>query len=114
MVNTADDLPEDTERIRRETRAIEKRLGEADFQNESWVVFDPLKLDREDPMITTLSDCLADIWKDLKPGLEALDVDRQRYWNQALWKWRFSFQTHWGRHAIDALRAIHFQLQDVG
>ena len=82
-------------------------------QDEFWTVFDPLKLGGEDPVVTTLSDCLADIWRDLKPGLEAMDANRERYQNDALWEWTFSFQTHWGRHAIDALRAIHFQLEDM-
>ena len=113
-VTSAGDLPEDTERITQQRRAIEQRLTEAGFQNESWVVFDPLRLDREDPLITTLSDGLADIWRDLKPGLEALDTNREKYHDDTLWDWRFSFWTHWGRHAIDALRAIHFQLEDIG
>ncbi|HEY4009943.1 MAG TPA: DUF5063 domain-containing protein [Acidobacteriaceae bacterium] len=113
-IASEDDLPEDTDRIRQERKAIEQRLANAGFQDGFWVVFDPLQLQRQDPLRTSVSDCMADIWSDLKPGLEALETDRSHYFDSAVWEWSFSFRTHWGRHAIDALRAIHFQLEDEG
>jgi hypothetical protein len=27
-----------------------------------------------------------------------------------IWEWRLGFSSHWGKHAIDALRTIHFRL----
>ncbi|HEY5382346.1 MAG TPA: DUF5063 domain-containing protein [Acidobacteriaceae bacterium] len=107
-----DDLPEDRERTRQKRRGIKQRLPKAGFQDPFWVVFYPLNLEQPEPVISTLSDCLANIWRDLKPGLEALDTDREKHLHRVLWEWRFGFLSHWGRHAIDALRAIHFQLED--
>ncbi|HEY9287459.1 MAG TPA: DUF5063 domain-containing protein [Candidatus Dormibacteraeota bacterium] len=53
------------------------------------------------PGLTLLSDDLADIYIDLHRGFaQSSDVDR-------VWSWRFSWYTHWGRHAANALRAIH-------
>src|SRR5581483_8960607 len=97
-----DDVPEDEQRISVQTRGIAERLKKAAFQDEFWAVFDPLNPDRRDPLGSSLSDCLSDIWRDLKPGLEALDADRDKYLNSVVWEWTFSFLSHWGRHAIDA------------
>jgi hypothetical protein len=33
--------------------------------------------------------------------------------NDILWKWRLGFYSHWGKHAIDALRTIHFLLENT-
>jgi hypothetical protein len=59
-----------------------------------------------------LSDDLADIWLDLKHGLLALD-DRARP-EDVTWEWRFGFYAHWGRHATEALRALHARLAERG
>ena len=29
-----------------------------------------------------------------------------------VWEWRFGFYSHWGRHATEALRALHARLAD--
>ncbi|MBT2659203.1 DUF5063 domain-containing protein [Bacillus sp. ISL-18] len=26
---------------------------------------------------------------------------------EATWEWKFSFDIHWGSHAVDAIRALH-------
>lgn len=56
----------------------------------------------------SLADALADIWRDLRQGLDALSEGVPA--ESAAWQWRFSFQTHWGAHAVEALRAIHAQV----
>jgi hypothetical protein len=56
----------------------------------------------------SLADALADIWRDLRQGLIALREGVPA--DNVAWEWRFSFQTHWGAHAVEALRAIHAQV----
>ncbi|QYJ04097.1 DUF5063 domain-containing protein [Nocardioides panacisoli] len=57
------------------------------------------------PVMLPLADDLADIWRDLKAPLIALDGETSL--SDAAWEWRFSFHSHWGSHAVEALRAVH-------
>jgi Domain of unknown function (DUF5063) len=61
---------------------------------------------------STVSDDLADIYRDLKGGLLALSAGAPR--NEVLWEWRFGFWTHWGSHTVEALRVIHARLAERG
>jgi hypothetical protein len=75
-----------------------------------WEVFDPTK--KDEPVAGSLADDIADVYRDLSEGV-ALSKAQHSPQN-IIWKWRFSFYTHWGQHAIDALRLIHrraFELQ---
>ena len=55
-----------------------------------WEVFDPREL--SEPVAGSLSDDLADIYRDLRRGLAAAERDIE----EAVWDWRFSYETHWG------------------
>jgi len=68
-----------------------------------WEVFDPYEEDA--PVCTVLSDDVLDIYFDVQRGLDLWDRDVPC--TAAIWEWRFHFDTHWGDHAIDALRALH-------
>lgn len=57
----------------------------------------------DEPVHAELSDCLADIYKELREGLAAIDAGRR---DEAVWDWRFGWEYHWGRHAWEALAAI--------
>ncbi len=70
--------------------------------DEYWEVFDPYK--RTDPLAGRLSDDLADIYQDVRRGLDLLQDGGPL--NEALWVWRFDFWNHWSDHAADALRAL--------
>ena len=59
--------------------------------------------DWEDPVLS-LADDLADVWRDLKEGLMALQSGATEA--DVAWEWRFGFHTHWGPHAQSALRAL--------
>jgi hypothetical protein len=59
-----------------------------------------------------LDDDLADIWRDMKHGLQAL-ADAAAL-ADVTWEWRMSFYTHWGEHATQALRALHDRLTENG
>jgi len=82
-------------------RSLQRALGDRDFYA---TTFDPYEDDAE---ISTgsLADDLADIWRDLREGLDALVVGSS--WQDAAWEWRFGLDTHWGKHAVEALRALH-------
>ena len=55
-----------------------------------------------------LADDLADIYKDLKKALELLAEQTDESIQEGLWNLRFSFGTHWGIHAVSAIRFLHF------
>jgi hypothetical protein len=67
-----------------------------------WVVFEPYTL--EEPVRGSLSDDLIDIYKDLKEGALLYQRGEQL---EAIWHWKFNFEIHWGRHALNAMRALH-------
>ena len=69
----------------------------------------PLELDDGPREIGDIADDLADIWSDLKPGLELYDANEQA---SAAEEWRFNYEMHWGRHATAALYALHCWLVD--
>lgn len=77
-------------------------VGFEDFEI-YWVVFSPYV---DEPAVAgSLSDDLLDIYRDVSRGLAL--------WNGAsklgaIWEWRFHFDFHWGTHAADALRALHW------
>lgn len=53
----------------------------------------------------SVADDLADIWRELRNCLEA---DRRATpWQDAAWQIQFGLHTHWGTHAVEALRALH-------
>lgn len=51
-----------------------------------------------------IADDVADIYRDLKPGLLALDRNDARLVSGAVWTWRTSYESHWRQH-LDGLRA---------
>ena len=72
--------------------------------NVYWDVLEPLAEDGEQPACGSLVDDLADIYRDVKDGLLNYDQGRKK---DALFDWRTSFETHWGRHLTDAQRVIY-------
>lgn len=54
-----------------------------------------------------LADDLADIHRDLSEGLWLYD---RGFRVDAQWTFAFTFQAHWGRHAVEALWALHLWL----
>jgi hypothetical protein len=77
-----------------------------------WDTFDPLKEPAGDVVAGSLSDDLADIWRDLKIGLIELQAKGEASHAEVWWEWRFSFYTHWGAHSADALRVMYYALRD--
>jgi hypothetical protein len=67
-----------------------------------WKVFEPYTA--VEPVCGSLSDDLIDIYKDLKEGVLLYQSDEQV---EAIWHWKFNFEIHWGKHAVNAMRALH-------
>jgi hypothetical protein len=70
---------------------------------------DPLDIDNREREVGDVADDLADIWRDLKAGLELYDNNDHA---AAAAEWQFSFEMHWGRHAAAAGYALHCWLVD--
>ena len=85
-------------------RALGTTLGN---YNSYWEVFDPIEVTRRDPIRTSLADDLADIYRDLKGGLIAATAANGSIPTDVIWHWRYRFTSHWGQHAMSAMRAIH-------
>jgi hypothetical protein len=79
-----------------------------DFYSE---VFDPTEVPAEAPVIGSLLDDLADIYRDVVTGLRAY---RRGDEVGAIWEWSFSLHAHWGAHATGAMRALHWWLRKNG
>ena len=72
--------------------------------------FDPLSVpSTEEPTIGDIADDIADIFHDVREGLWYFDRGQVR---DAAWEWAFGFQSHWGRHAACAIRALHAYLAE--
>jgi len=68
-------------------------------------VFDPYKA--EEPVNGSLADDLADLYWDIGPGLSRWDAADPATRRGIVWNWRFGYESHWGQHLVDAMRAIH-------
>lgn len=85
-----------------ESSALHRGLGSRLPFALYWEIFEPVGPGKEPPapVVGDLSDDLADIYRDLDEGFaQPSAADR-------VWSWRFTWEIHWGRHAIAALRAI--------
>lgn len=79
---------------------VEPSFGKADVY---WLVPDPTE--EQAPTVSLLSDDFGDTYLDVARGLQLWDRGKL---DDAVWEWRFNFDAHWGRHAVDALRALHY------
>ena len=61
----------------------------------------------EAPVVALLSDDLSDIYCDVEKGLSRIKKDSQAVSTNVIWQWKFDLQSHWGKHAVSALNALH-------
>ena len=98
-------------------QAQRERIGQKLSRDYYWCVFEPFEPEKPDSIVGSISDDLADIWRDLKAGLTEIDSGKATSITDAVWHWRSSFETHWAQHAagaIVALTALCFgQLADI-
>lgn len=81
--------------------ALDQALGE---HASYWTTTQPTGDDEPEVVNLPLADDLADIWRDLESGRRALRAGADP--DDVRWEWRFSFTTHWGAHAGEALRVL--------
>ncbi len=70
-------------------------------------VFNPTLVPPEQPVIGSLADDLADIYRDVVSGLRVYEKGNRA---SAVWEWGFNLHAHWGAHATSAIRALHWWL----
>ena len=71
-----------------------------------WEVYDPFDDADENKLVCgMLSDDINDIYKDLQEGVRAFRADDI---NTAVWLWKFGVNNHWGTHAVDLIKALHW------
>lgn len=67
------------------------------------MVFDPLVAASESTVVGDVGDDLADIYGELRHGLQAYDAGATIH---AVNHWRESYCDHWGHHAVGVVTAI--------
>ena len=82
-------------------QSLRQKLGDADLYQE---IFNPIE--GKDSVTASLADDIADIYRDMRNGLSLATVEAASP-ADVIWEWRFGFYSHWGDHAINALRTIH-------
>ena len=94
----------DAERVGEdEWRAVFADAGRLPFDRYG-EVFEPSIIPPQEPVIASIADDIADIYRDVVSGLWAYQTGSK---TQALWEWGFGFEQHWGKHATGAIRALH-------
>lgn len=86
---------------------VQSTLG---TQTTYWAYFDPSDPPHslEEPIFGDLADDLADIYRDIKPGLRAWVVSNDAMLPSIVFDWKEPlFGSHWGVHAVSAIRALH-------
>ncbi len=90
-------------------KLIGQKVGKTDFYLQ---MFDPTNSSDDKPVGGSLTDDLADIYRDLKRALLQLDTDSEVAKEDALWSLHFLFSIHYGQHIVNGIYAIHFFLQN--
>lgn len=86
-----------------EYKVLPLKLEIRDFY---WSVFDPFDEEEEDKLCGGMVfDDLNDIYRDLKEGVNAYNLGDL---NEAAWVWKFGVNDHWGTHAVDLIKALHW------
>jgi hypothetical protein len=83
---------------------LEKKFGTADTYLE---VFDEKTNETEGPVISSISENMADIYQDVKDFLLLYQTGTDEVMNDALWECRMNFENFWGQKLLNAMRAIH-------
>ena len=92
---------------------LQAALGRCDLYRD---IYDPAAMadpsgaiaDGDEPVVGSVADDLADIWRDLQDGLRAWEGADPQARVDIVWAWRDAFGYHWGQHLVNALRAIHW------
>jgi hypothetical protein len=83
---------------------LREKFGTADDYLE---VFDEKISDSEGPVVSSVSENMADIYQDIKDFLLLYQTGTPEVMNDALWECRMNFENFWGQKLVNSMRAIH-------
>jgi hypothetical protein len=83
---------------------LRDKFGTADDYLE---VFDEKINESDSPVISSISENMADIYQDLKDFLLLYQTGTKEVMNDAVWECRLNFENFWGQKLTNSLRAIH-------
>jgi hypothetical protein len=83
---------------------LREQFGSADDYLE---IADVKMKETEGPVVTSISENLADIYQDAKDFLLLYQTGTDEVMNDAVWECRLNFETIWGLKLLNALREIH-------
>ncbi len=81
-----------------------KKIGKHDTYLE---VFDPLIHDLDEPVTSSISEHLADIYQDIKDFIMLYRIGTNDIMNDAVWEVRLQFEQYWGQKLVNVSRALH-------
>jgi hypothetical protein len=83
---------------------LREKFGTADDYME---VFDEKIKDTEGPVLSSISENMADIYQDAKDFLLLYQTGTNEVMNDAIWECRLNFENFWGQKLVNSMRAIH-------
>ena len=83
---------------------LREKFGTADDYLE---VFDEKMNDSEGPVLSCISENMADIYQDIKDFLLLYQTGTNEVMNDAVWECRLNFETFWGQKLVNSMRAVH-------
>ena len=83
---------------------VQTHMGELDNYSEQW---DPKITGNNEPVITSISENLADIYQELKDFVSLYSMGTTETMNDAVWECRMNYENYWGQILVNALRVIH-------
>ena len=73
-------------------------------------IFDPTDKDDLEPIQFSLLDDIIDIYYELKIAQLKIAKKIPKYIEDGIWDIIFGRNNHWGNHAVNAIRALHYKL----
>jgi hypothetical protein len=83
---------------------LREKFGTA---NDYLEVFDEKINETEGPVVSSISENMADIYQDMKDFLLLYQTGTGEVMNDAVWECRMNFESFWGQKLVNTLRAIH-------
>ncbi|MCK6472064.1 MAG: DUF5063 domain-containing protein [Planctomycetes bacterium] len=87
-------------------------LGELDVYKCYFKCAPPWEKDDDEVTMGTLWVDLTDVYRNVHSGLRAWDAGNDDYVPEIIFEWRFGLDSHWGKHATDAMRALHERVRE--
>jgi hypothetical protein len=80
--------------------------------NDYFHIYNPIEMKNLDPIHYDISGDLSEIYDDLMSNIPNWSSGDKNIKADALWNWQFSWVQHWGKHALSALKAMHWYIEE--